>query len=91
MSTCDAYQALVIDRGTVLYRHTTSAPSRAWAALTEYAYGSCDDATAQALSRAWNCGTSTVRLARLHNGRELIYQVRVVEVNAKGNLFDAMA
>ena len=91
MSTCDAYQALVIDRGMVLYRHTTSAPSRAWAALTEYAYGSCDDATAQALSRAWDYGTSTVRLARLHTGRELIYQVRVIEVNVKGNLFDAMA
>ena len=91
MSTCDAYQALVIDRGTVLYRHTTSAPSRAWAALTEYAHGSCDDATAQALSRAWNYGMDTVRLTRLHNGRELVYQVRVVEVSAKGNLFNAMA
>ena len=91
MSTHDAYQALVIDRGTVLYRHTTLDPSHAWSALTEYAHGSCDDATAQALSRAWNYGTSTVRLARLHNGRELIYQVRVVEVSAKGNLFDAMA
>ena len=91
MSTREAYQALVIDRGTVLYRYTTLAPSRAWAALTEYAYGSCDDATAQALSRAWDYGSSTVRLARLHNGRELTYQVRVVEVSAKGNLFDAMA
>ena len=91
MSTHDAYQALVIDCGTVLYRHTTSAPSRAWAALTEYAYGSCDDATAQALSRAWDYGTSTVRLARLHNGRELVYQVRMIEVNVKGNLFDALA
>ena len=91
MSTCDAYQALVIDRGTVLYRHTTSAPSRAWAALTEYAYGSCDNVTAQALHRQWDYGMSTVRLARLHNGRELIYQVRVIEVNVKGNLFDEMA
>ena len=91
MSTCDAYQALVVDRGTVLYRHTTRVPSHAWSALTEYAHGSCDDATAQALSRAWNYGTSTVRLTRLHNGRELTYQVRVIEVNAKGNLFDAMA
>ena len=91
MSTCDAYRALVIDRGTVLYRYTTLVPSHAWSALTEYAHGSGDSTTAQALSRAWNYGTSTVRLARLHNGRELIYQVRVVEVSAKGNLFDAMA
>lgn len=91
MSTCDAYQALVIYRGTVLYRHTTLDPSRAWDALTEYAHGSGDDATAQALHRQWDYGLSAVRLAHRHNGRELIYQVRVIEVSARGNLFDAMA
>ena len=91
MSTCDTYQALVVDRGTVLYRYTTRDLSHAWTALTEYAHGSGDNATAQALHRRWDYGMSTVRLARLHNGRELIYQVRVIEVNAKGNLFDAMA
>ena len=91
MSTQDAYQALVIDRGTVLYRHTTLVPSHAWSALTEYAHGSGDNDTAQALNRHWDHGMTTVRLARQHNGRELNYQVRVIEVNAKGNLFDAMA
>ena len=88
MSTYDAYQALVIDRGTVLYRHTARDPSHAWSALTEYAHGICDDATAQALSRAWDYGRSTVRLARLHNGRDLTYQVRTVSVDTKGNLVD---
>ena len=91
MSTCDAYQALVIYRGTVLYLYTTLDPSRAWDALTEYAHGSGDNATAQALHRQWDYGRDTVRLARRYNGRELIYQVQVAEVNAKGNLFDAMA
>ena len=91
MSTCDAYQALVIDRGTVLYRHTTRVPSHAWAALTEYAHGIGDNATAQSLHRQMDYGRDTVRLARRYNGRELIYQVQVAEVNAKGNLFDAMA
>ena len=91
MSTCDAYQALVIYRGTALYRYTTLVQSSAWDALAEYAHGSGDNATAQLIHRQWDYGMSTVRLARLHNGRELIYQVRVVEVNVKGNLFDAIA
>ena len=91
MSTCDAYQALVIYRGTALYRYTTLVQSSAWDALAEYAHGSGDNATAQLIHRQWDYGMSTVRLARLHNGKELIYQVRVVEVNVKGNLFDAMA
>ena len=91
MNTCDAYQALVIDRGTVLYRHTTRVPSHAWSALTEYADGMGDYAAVQALHRQWDYGMDTVRLARRYNGRELNYQVRVIEVNVKGNLFDAMA
>ena len=91
MSTCAAYQALVIDRGTVLYRHTTLDPSHAWSALTEHAHGSGDNDTAQALNRQWDYGDVTVRLARQHNGRELIYQVRVIVVSVKGNPFDAMA
>lgn len=91
MSTCDAYQALVIYRGTALYRYTTLVQSSAWDALAEYAHGSGDNATAQALHRQRDYGMDTVRLTRLHNGRELTYQVRVIEVNAKGNLFDAMA
>ena len=92
MSTHDAYQALVIDQGTVVYRHTTWVPRHAWSGLVYYATDRCADRdTARALQREWDNGRTTVRLVRRFNGRELIYRVRVIEVDAKGNLFDATA
>lgn len=86
MSTYDAYQALVIDRGTVVYRYTTWLPSRAWSALSEYASICADGDTARTLESKRDQGKQTVRLARRFNGRELTYQVRTVSVDAKGNL-----
>ena len=86
MSTREAYQALVNDRGTVVYRHTDWAPSQAWSGLVEYAHYCTDADTARALQRHWDSGYSTVRLVRRFNGRELIYQVRTVSVDARGNL-----
>ena len=91
MSTHEAYQALVIDRGTIVFNRTSSEASEAWNGLKVHAYELTDRDTAAALHRHWNSGYSTVLLARRFNGRELIYRVRVVEVDAKGNMFDAMA
>ena len=86
MSTHDAYQALVIDRGTIIYRRTARVPSLAWVGLVQYAYHCTDGDTARALQLEWDKGRTTVRLARRFNGRELTYQVRTVSVDAKGNL-----
>lgn len=87
MSTHDAYQALVIDQGTVVYRHTAWVPRQAWSGLVHYARDRCTDGdTVRALQLEWDQGKNTVRLARRFNGRELIYQVRTVSVDAKGNL-----
>ena len=88
MSTHDAYQALVIDRGTVVFNRTFSEASEAWDVLKVHAYGLTDRDTATALRRHWNSGYSTVRLTRRFNGRDLTYQVRTVSVDAKGNLVD---
>lgn len=89
MSTHDAYQALVIDRGTVIYRHTALVPALAWVCLVLYAADRCTDGdTARALQLEWDKGRTTVRLVRRFNGRELTYQVRTVSVDAKGNLVD---
>ena len=86
MSTHDAYQALVIDRGTVVFNRTFAEASEAWHGLKLHAYGLTDRDTAVALHRHWNSGYNTVRLARRFNGRDLTYQVRTVRVDAKGNL-----
>ena len=87
MSTHDAYQALVIDQGTVIYRHTAWVPRQAWSGLMHYASDRCTDAdTARALQLEWDQGKTTVRLVRHHSGHEFIYQVRTVSVDAKGNL-----
>ena len=86
MSTHEAYQALVIDRGTVIVNRTFSEASEAWHGLKAHAYGSTDRDTVAALQRHWNSGYNTIRLARRFNGRELIYQVRTINVDAKGNL-----
>lgn len=86
MSTHEAYQALVIDRGTIIVNRTFSEASEAWHGLKAHAYGSTDRDTARTLQRHWDSGYSTIRLVRRFNGRELIYQVRTVSVDAKGNL-----
>ena len=86
MSTHEAYQALVIDRGTIVFNRTSSEASEAWNGLKVHACELTDRDTAAALHRHWNSGYSTVRLVRRFNGRELIYQVRTVSVNSKGNL-----
>ena len=86
MSTHDAYQALVIDRGTVVYRHMAWVPRQAWSGLVQHAHDCTDGDTVRALQLEWDRGKNTVRLARRFNGRELIYQVRPVSVDAKGNL-----
>lgn len=86
MSTRDAYQALVIDRGTVVYRHTAWEPRQAWSGLAQYAYYCTDGDTARALQLEWDQGKTTVRLVRNHSGHEFIYQVRTVSVDTKGNL-----
>ena len=88
MSTHDAYQALVIDRGTVVFNRTFAEASEAWDALKVHAYESTDRDMAVALHRHWNSGHSTVRLVWRFNGRDLTYQIRTVSVDAKGNLVD---
>ena len=86
MSTHEAYQALVIDQGTIIVNRTCSEASEAWHGLKLHAYGLTDRDTVAALQRHWDSGYSTVRLVRRFNGRELTYQVRTVSVDAKGNL-----
>ena len=86
MSTHDAYQALVIDRGTVVFNRTFAVASEAWNGLKVHAHESTDRDTTSALHRHWNSGYNTVRLTRRFNGRELTYQVRTVSVDSKGNL-----
>lgn len=86
MSTREAYQALVIDRGTIIFNRSFFEASEAWHGLNVYAYGMTDRDTVAALQRHWDSGYSTVRLARRFNGRELLYQVRTVSVDAKGSL-----
>ena len=89
MSTHDAYQALVIDQGTIVYRHTARVPALAWVGLVRYAADRCTDGdTVRALQLEWDKGRTAVRLIRRFNGRELTYQVRTVSVDAKGNLVD---
>lgn len=86
MSTREAYQALVIDQGTVIFNRTVTEASAAWRGLKVHAYASSDLDTSATLQRHWDSGYSTVRLARRFNGREMIYQVRTVNVDSKGNL-----
>ena len=86
MSAHDAYQALVIDQGTIVYRHTAWVPRQAWSGLVQCALSCTDADTARALQLEWDQGKNTVRLVRRFNGRELTYQVRTVSVDAKGNL-----
>lgn len=86
MSTREAYQALVIDQGTVIFNRTVAEASAACRGLRVHAYASADLDTSAALQRHWDSGYSTVRLVRRFNGRELIYQVRTVSVDARGNL-----
>ena len=88
MSTREAHQALVIDRDAVVYQYTAGPPSQAWAGLVEYAYYCADDDTARALQRRWDSGFNTIHLTRHFNGREMTYQVRIVIVDARGNLVD---
>ena len=88
MSTYDAYQALVIDQGTVVYCYTTWLSSQAWSALSEYASICADGDTARTLEFERDQGKQTVRLVRRFNGKALTYQVRTVSVDAKGNLVD---
>lgn len=86
MTSVSAYEALVVDRGTVIHRGRRQVPSAAWALLMDTAYAMTDHDTAKTLKRHWDSGYSTVRLVRRFNGRELIYQVRTIDVDAKGNL-----
>lgn len=75
-----AYEALVVDRDTVIHRGRRKVPSEAWALLWDTAHAMTDHDTAKTLKRHWDNGRDTIRLVRRFNGRELIYQVRMFNV-----------